>query len=87
MNAGRYAVDPTVGASNGLSAVQDQGPGELIVAMRPLILVLKKLLKTHHLDDASTGGCGGYCRVVGGARTCARAASPGGRNPNLARSC
>ena len=85
MNAGRYAVDLTVGASNGLSAVQwikDQVTD--FVAMRPLILVLKKLLKTHHLDDASTGGCGGYLLVSLVVSHLRQSGEPGrSANPNL----
>ena len=59
-----FALDLTVGATNGLKAVTwiktqlHQFP-----ELRPLVLVLKKLLKTHGLDDASTGGCGGYLLV------------------------
>ena len=85
MNAGRYAVDLTVGASNGLSAVQwikDQVRD--FAAMRPIILVLKKLLKVHHLDDASTGGCGGYLLVSLVVSHLRQSGEPGrSSNPNL----
>ena len=85
MNAGRYAVDLTVGASNGLSAVQwikDQVRD--FAAMRPIILVLKKLLKVHHLDDASTGGCGGYLLVSLVVSHLRHSGEPGrSSNPNL----
>lgn len=85
MNAGRYAVDLTVGASNGLSAVQwIKDRVNEFVAMRPLILVLKKLLKTHHLDDASTGGCGGYLLVSLVVSHLRQSGEPGrSANPNL----
>lgn len=85
MNAGRYAVDLTVGASNGLSAVQwIKDRVNDFVAMRPLILVLKKLLKTHHLDDASTGGCGGYLLVSLVVSHLRQSGEPGrSANPNL----
>ena len=85
MNAGRYAVDLTVGASNGLSAVQwikDQVRD--FAAMQPIILVLKKLLKVHHLDDASTGGCGGYLLVSLVVSHLRQSGEPGrSSNPNL----
>ena len=85
MNAGRYAVDLTVGASNGLSAVQwikDQVRD--FAAMQPIILVLKKLLKVHHLDDASTGGCGGYLLVSLVVSHLRQSGEPGrSANPNL----
>ena len=59
-----FALDLTVGATNGLKAVDwIKARVEEFPELRPLVLVLKKLLKTHSLDDASTGGCGGYLLV------------------------
>ena len=61
MHTGAYAVDLTVGAANGLAAVEwIRQQVRAFPPMRPLVLVLKRLLKLHALDDASTGGCGGY---------------------------
>ena len=59
-----FNLDLTVGATNGLKAVRwiKQQVVEF-PELRPLVLVVKKLLKTHGLDDASTGGCGGYLLV------------------------
>jgi non-canonical poly(A) RNA polymerase PAPD5/7 len=55
---------PSVGAVNGLDAVAwIKRQCETFPALRPLVLTLKRLLKTHALDDASTGGCGGYLLV------------------------
>ena len=60
MHTGAYAVDLTVGAANGLAAVEwIRQQVRAFPPMRPLVLVLKRLLKLHALDDASTGGCGG----------------------------
>ena len=85
MNAGAYAVDMAVGAANGLAAVGwIKQQVALFPALRPLVLVLKRLLKTHHLDDASTGGCGGYLLVslvVSHLRQCG--ASGSASRPNL----
>ena len=62
--AGAYDVDISVGVTNGLDAVAwIRRQAEGFHALRPLVLVLKRLLKTHGLDDASTGGCGGYLLV------------------------
>ena len=59
-----FALDLTVGATNGLKAVDwIKARVSEFPELRPLVLVLKKLLKTHSLDDASTGGCGGYLLV------------------------
>ena len=64
MHTGAYAVDLTVGAANGLAAVEwIRQQVRAFPPMRPLVLVLKRLLKLHALDDASTGGCGGYLLV------------------------
>ena len=64
MHTGAYAVDLTVGAANGLAAVEwIRQQVRTFPPMRPLVLVLKRLLKLHALDDASTGGCGGYLLV------------------------
>ena len=64
MHTGAYAVDLTVGAANGLAAVEwICQQVRAFPPMRPLVLVLKRLLKLHALDDASTGGCGGYLLV------------------------
>ena len=79
MNVGTHAVDLSVGAANGLAAVgwiRQQVAS--LAALRPLVLVLKRLLKTHRLDDASTGGCGGYLLVslvVSHLRQCGAAGS------------
>jgi non-canonical poly(A) RNA polymerase PAPD5/7 len=84
MNAGKHAVDLSVGAANGLAAVGwIRQQVMALAALRPLVLVLKRLLKTHHLDDASTGGCGGYLLVslvVSHLRQCG--ASGSAPNPN-----
>ena len=62
--AGAYDVDISVGVTNGLDAVAwIRRQAEGFHALRPLVLYLKRLLKTHGLDDASTGGCGGYLLV------------------------
>ena len=59
-----FALDLTVGATNGLTAVDwIKARVAEFPELRPLVLVLKHLLKTHGLDDASTGGCGGYLLV------------------------
>ena len=64
MHTGAYAVDLSVGAANGLAAVEwIREQVRAFPPLRPLVLVLKRLLKTHALDDASTGGCGGYLLV------------------------
>jgi len=58
------AVDLSLGTSNGLEAVdwiRDQV--KTYKALRPLVFFLKRLLSTHHLNDAATGGCGGYLLV------------------------
>ena len=63
-DASGFALDLTVGATNGLKAVDwIKARVAEFPELRPLVLVLKKLLKTHGLDDASTGGCGGYLLV------------------------
>ena len=60
----RMDPQPSVGAVNGLDAVAwIKRQCETFPALRPLVLTLKRLLKTHALDDASTGGCGGYLLV------------------------
>lgn len=85
MNAGTFAVDLSVGAANGLAAVEwIRQQVTSFAALRPLVLVLKRLLKTHHLDDASTGGCGGYLLVslvVSHLRQCGAVGSA--PNPNM----
>jgi len=84
MDVGEHAVDLSVGAANGLLAVGwIRRQVADLAALRPLVLVLKCLLKTHHLDDASTGGCGGYLLVslvVSHLRQCG--ASGSSPNPN-----
>ena len=83
MHTGAYAVDLTVGAANGLAAVEwIRQQVRAFPPMRPLVLVLKRLLKLHALDDASTGGCGGYLLVslvVSHLRACGDEAKSAGR--------
>ena len=83
MHTGAYAVDLTVGAANGLAAVEwIRQQVRAFPPMRPLVLVLKRLLKLHALDDASTGGCGAISSSPSSSHTFARAAtrpSPRGR--------
>ena len=57
-------LDLAIGVSNGLAAAQwireqvDEFP-----ALKPLVLVLKRLLQIHKLNNAATGGCGGYLLI------------------------
>ena len=58
------AVDLSLGTSNGLEAVYwIREQVETYTALKPLVFYLKRLLSTHHLNDAATGGCGGYLLV------------------------
>lgn len=58
------AVDLSLGTSNGLEAVDwIREQVKTYKALRPLVFFLKRLLSTHHLNDAATGGCGGYLLV------------------------
>ncbi|OUS48376.1 hypothetical protein BE221DRAFT_189655 [Ostreococcus tauri] len=58
------AVDLSLGTTNGLEAVYwIREQVETFAALKPLVFYLKRLLATHHLNDASTGGCGGYLLV------------------------
>ena len=58
------AVDLSLGTSNGLEAVEwIREQVKTYKALRPLVFFLKRLLSTHHLNDAATGGCGGYLLV------------------------
>jgi len=58
------AVDLSLGTSNGLDAVDWIREQVLqYSALRPLVFFIKRLLATHRLNDAATGGCGGYLLV------------------------
>ena len=58
------AVDLSLGTTNGLEAVGwIRQQVKTYRALKPLIFFLKRLLSTHHLNDAATGGCGGYLLV------------------------
>lgn len=58
------AVDLSLGTTNGLEAVGwIRQQVQTYNALKPLIFFLKRLLSTHHLNDAATGGCGGYLLV------------------------
>ena len=57
-------LDLAIGVSNGLAAAQwiREQVGEF-PALKPLVLVLKRLLQIHKLNNAATGGCGGYLLI------------------------
>ena len=58
------AVDLSLGTSNGLDAVDwIREQTRKYAALKPLVFFIKRLLATHHLNDAATGGCGGYLLV------------------------
>ena len=58
------AVDLSLGTSNGLDAVDwIREQTKKYAALKPLVFFIKRLLTTHHLNDAATGGCGGYLLV------------------------
>ena len=57
-------VDLCIEMTNGVDAIDwVQSQVARFVALRPMIFVLKRLLKSHQLDDPATGGCGGYLVV------------------------
>ena len=57
-------LDLAIGVSNGLAAAEwIREQVEEFTALKPLVLVLKRLLQIHKLNNAATGGCGGYLLI------------------------
>lgn len=55
-------VDISMGVSNGARAVSFvQRQVQAMPPLRPLVLVLKALLKQHNLNEARLGGLSSYC--------------------------
>jgi non-canonical poly(A) RNA polymerase PAPD5/7 len=55
-------VDISMGVSNGARAVAFvQRQVQAMPPLRPLVLVLKALLKQHNLNEARLGGLSSYC--------------------------